>query len=256
MSDQKLRFRAVPMLLSTLAGAGLLLAQDFLQKDYRQWSKGECQKVLEDSPWARRLTQGYPIIVPLGQMSPETANELIPEITYIVQLRSALPIRQALVRQQQIEQKYDRMSVEQKQAFDQSASRFLAAVFSDTVIVHVEYSANAPFFAQSLARYWQTASPEALKQAMNMIPPHAEKIPPLRVVVGQGGNHAFEMVFPRSAGGQPLLDPAAKSFAVEFQAPLFETSPVPGGLGGGVRLNRVYTEFKVAKMIVQGHLQY
>lgn len=253
---RRLTLRALPLFLSVLAGVGLLLAQDFLRKDYRQWSREECQKMLQDSPWARRLTQGYPIMPSIGQMSPDTAKELIPEITYIVQLRSALPIRQALVRQQQIEQKYDRMSVDEKQAFDQSASRFLAAAFPDTVIVHVEYSANAPFFGQSLARYWQTANPEALKGAMNMISPHGEKIPPLRLVVAQGSNHAFEMVFPRSAGGQPLLDPAAKSFGVEFQAPLFETRPAPGGTAGGVRLSRVYVEFKVAKMILQGQLQY
>lgn len=57
--------------------------------------------------------------------------------------------------------------------------------------------------------------------------PRGEKIPPLRLIVAQGDNRAFEMVLPRGIGGHPVLDPAANSFGVEFQDPLLRDDARP-----------------------------
>jgi len=183
------------------------------------------------------------------------AREANPSITYTIQLRSALPIRQALVRLQQIERKYAKMSAEERQKFDQTASGFLTASFPDSVVVHVEYGANAPLFERSLAQYWQTSNREELKRSMYVFVPGKEKIPALKLIMGRGDSRGFEMVFPRTVNGKPLLDSAAKTLAIEFDAPQMEDAPVPGGLASGIRIRRILVEFKVAKMLVSGKLE-
>ena len=52
-----------------------------------------------------------------------------PTISYNLQFRSALPIREAQVRTAQLNSKYDKMSAEQKAAFDANSANFWRSRF-------------------------------------------------------------------------------------------------------------------------------
>ena len=93
------------VLLLSLVEFGV--GEDFWQKKpYQEWSEKECQRLLHDSPWAdtfttveskTRTTQRYDDL--------DRAAEPLPELSYVAQIRSALPIRQALMRQLQLDTK-------------------------------------------------------------------------------------------------------------------------------------------------------
>jgi hypothetical protein len=94
----------------------------WLQKDWTQWTQQDCKSVLEESPWVY-----YWFASDYGTLR-KTA-----------QLRSALPIREALLRQQQLEQRYDKMKPAQKQAFDQQHSGDLTASDDTPILLYVDH---------------------------------------------------------------------------------------------------------------------
>jgi hypothetical protein len=113
--------------ISALLAAAILAvfavqASDFwLSKDWKQWSRDECARILVESPWAhiwrgqlqtqapisqpprtQQNTNPAPLLNSPAQNPPVPANAA--EDGYAVQLRSALPIREAIVRQLEIAQ--------------------------------------------------------------------------------------------------------------------------------------------------------
>ena len=132
-------------------------AADFWEKkEYKQWSQTECKKLLEDSPWAKQFTLTEVKAIDNSAASRENTDSAQPYVKYQTQFRSAKPVRQAIVRQGQIAQKYDSLPPEQKQEFDKKADSFISADLSDNVIVYVTYEANNRDNDRELARYWQS----------------------------------------------------------------------------------------------------
>jgi len=118
------------LLWAGLTGAGL--AQDeWLSKPFEQWSKAEAQKLLTDSPWARtqeaRLDFGSEVRRIAGAPTTSSGHQSIEmgganitvDYRVTLRLRSALPIRRALVRVKHIEAKYDQLSAKERAAFDE-----------------------------------------------------------------------------------------------------------------------------------------
>ncbi|HUK29739.1 MAG TPA: hypothetical protein VLV89_01420, partial [Candidatus Acidoferrum sp.] len=85
----------------------------WVAKDWTQWTEDDCKAVLEHSPWGRDL----------------------PAHEFGEQLRSALPIRQALLRKAQLDEFYDRMKPDKKLAFDQAHAHDLDP--SDCVVIDI-----------------------------------------------------------------------------------------------------------------------
>lgn len=95
---------------TTLALCGVIFVQEgWRSKPYQQWTKDDIIKIVSDSPWAQ-----------VQQVSPTTGDRIpaayVPGVT--IRLRSALPIRQALLRLKQIEAKYDKMNDKERAEFD------------------------------------------------------------------------------------------------------------------------------------------
>ena len=174
------------------------------------------------------------------------------QIKYQMQFRSALPVRQALVRQMQIAQKYDSLGPEQKQQFDKGAKAFLDANFSDAVVVYVTYETNSQAKAMELARHWQSQSTDLLKNNVFLRNSRGEQVPLAQFNPPQGSERSFQFIFPRQVNGKPLASPEDKSLMLEFTYPVVD---IPGGygkLGDG----RGFMEFKPKKMVFQGELVY
>ncbi|MFQ5817004.1 MAG: hypothetical protein ACE5H2_03480 [Terriglobia bacterium] len=238
--------------LAALLLASPAHAKDFWkEKDYRRWSKKECLKLLRNSPWTKQKTFSTVHIDPVAAAEPTTGEigpqgfpqagrerQANPRTTYQVQLRSALPVRQAIVRLTQINQKYDKMSPQEQQAFDQRAEQFLAVRFPEIVVVHVSYGTTVTDDDRELARHWQSQTTETLRNFVFLMGARRIKVPLLGYAVAEGAGREFQLVFPRQSEGQPLLGPQDKSLKLEFNHPNIR--------GQGEK--RVFIEWKVKKM--------
>jgi len=220
------------------------------KKDWKQWSKDDCKKVLEDSPWAQRWNQTNAKMANFATRTSGTqglGSESEVGVYYVVQFRSARPIREAVVRETLIANRYDQLDPEQKEGMRKQTEGFLNRTYDDVIVVHVVYGSNVQEYNRDLATFWQTRYPEGtVPQEAFLDGPRGQKIAPLRLISPKGGAQEFELIFPRAVGGKPLLEPGDKTIAVEF------VSPAVGNLDS----SRVFAEFKVDKMMQSGQIIY
>lgn len=244
----KNKFPVLLLIFSLCSLAAFQGSEFWHKKEYRQWSEREVKKLLEDSPWARGYTLSQVHITPLQQDNTDvTGRERVdnPRFTYQVQFRSAQPLRQAMVRQMQLTQKYDQMAEDKKQAFDEEAGKFLAARFPDSVVVNISFTTNVQQDDRDVARHWQTQTTDTLKNSTFLISPKGEKVALQRYTVASAGR-SFQFVFPRQLEGRPLVGPQDKSIKLEFIHPRVRTASEV----------RVFIEFKADKMLMQGEVAY
>jgi len=234
MEKTKQRSR-VSILIAILTLAVLTAnASDFwLAKDWTQWSKSDSESMLADSPWAHTWRGGGP------------AGD---QLAFTVQLRSALPIRQAIVRQLQFDQKYDKMTDAQRSAFDTRAAQILSRGYDDAILVHVDYSKG--FGAPYLPFVWFPSHSDTRVLDPSLVTEDGNRIIPTRF--DSKPDHTFDLVFQRTKDGAPMIKEGQKHFSVQFHSPQFTNSnqgiDVPG--------RNVGVEFDLGKMVVSGKLNY
>lgn len=220
------------------------------KKDWKQWSKDDCKKVLEDSPWAQRWSQSNSKVANFATPSRGTqgvGSESELSVYYVVQFRSARPIREAVVRQVLIANQYDLMDPEKKEAMRKQTEGFLNRNYDDVIVVHVVYGSNVQEYNRDLATFWQTHYSEGtVPQEAFLNGPRGQKVAPMRLISPKGGAQEFELIFPRVVEGKPILEPGDKTIGVEFVSPAV----------GSVDSARVFTEFKVDKMALNGQIIY
>jgi hypothetical protein len=239
---------AASLLLLATSAAG----QGFWdKKEWKKWSAEDCKKMLQDSPWARRWSQTESKMAEFASKNPTAGgtqgvgDESKLEVWYVIQLRSSLPIRAAIVRQQAIQLKYD-SDEKIRAAVDKQAEGILGAKFDDVIIVHVYYGSNIPQYERELATVWQSVPPGTVPQAAFLNLESGKKVTPLRFVSPKSGSDEFELIFPRVVDGEPAITANSKVVGVEFHSPAVQR--VPEG--------RVYVEFKPDKMKYNGALSY
>ncbi len=241
--------RMICLSISALLLLATAFAADFWEKkDYKQWSQNECKKLLEDSPWAKQFTVvSSDAGIDTSQTNRTNTDSAAPYIKYQVQFRSAKPVRQAIVRQGQLAQKYDSLPAAQKQEFDKKADSFISADFSEAVVVYVTYSTNNPDNDRDMARYWQSQTADLLKNNVYLSNTNGEKVYLSNFAAEQGAGRSFQFVFARELNGKPLINGMQdKSLILNF------AYPVVGNMGDG----KGYLEFKVDKMIFDGAVAY
>ena len=220
-------------------------SKDFWEKkEYKEWSEKECSKMLENSPWVEK----HEVTSIDVNMADATASDgRPPYVKYQIQLYSALPIRQAIVRQAQIDNKYDDLSPEQKQQLDKQTDAILNANYEDHVVVYITYESNLPRSTiTQLVNYWQTQNTDRLKFSVFLTGSKGERVPLSQYVVSQSSQQAFQFVFPRKVDGREILGPEDKDLTLEFQY------PAAGRVGGGT----AFVSFKTKKMMYNGKLEY
>jgi hypothetical protein len=99
-------------------------AEELLGEDWKSWTAADCDLILTRSNWA----------MPSGMQGTITGGLLI-------ELRSALPIREALLRQLQIKKHYDTMDAQQKLAFDKKNPPEIVESENDPILLYVERDA-------------------------------------------------------------------------------------------------------------------
>jgi hypothetical protein len=118
------------ILLSICLSSAVLAQDELMKKSFSQWTKNEANKILNDSNWAvtqeARIDFGTQVrkiagapTSDEGHLAAEMNGANIPvDYRVTLRLRSAQPVRQALVRLKQLEAKYDTMSENDRAAFD------------------------------------------------------------------------------------------------------------------------------------------
>ena len=205
-------------------------ASDFwLSKDWKQWSKDECTAILAESPWVHTWRSG----------------DLGSEIVCAIQLRSSLPVRQAIVRQLQFEQKYDKLSADQRTSFDSQAAQILNRTYDDTILVQVDFAGDSTRILPDLHAYVQRSG-GSLNAAL--ITDDGTQIPASQVDWSPKVS-GFVLRFPRSSNGIPTIKDGQKRFSVQFQIPV-------AGVATTSANRHVHVEFDLSKMMVGEKLSY
>jgi hypothetical protein len=241
-------------ILAVLGFAALVTGADdfWVKKDWKTWSKAECKKMLEDSPWAKRfLIENNSSNGQLpGSLTDSPGfgltNKGAGEVTYDVQLLTAAPVREAFIREQQIEQKYDKMSDAEKNAFDAKIEKQMNGTKADVIIVRVVFEANKPVLADAVKAYWQSLPPDTVPPNFYLVTEKGTRIPPLTFSFTKGSEAEFGVTFPRNLGAVPVISTDTKSLSVQFQnPPIYEYGEKP-----------LAVEFKLDKMMWNGKLTY
>jgi hypothetical protein len=219
------RTASIALIVLGFAVLGVRAGDGWVDKDWRNWSKEEVQVVLHDSPWSKRWAKGQvntsaalPGVSGAGQEG--AAGEGAPRIDYYFQIRSAEPVREAIVRQFQFDQEYDTsMSDKEKKSFDEKAAQILNRSYDDVIVVHVLYSSNIQSFERELATYWQSLTQDSIKDKVYLITERGDRVAPTRFVSSKTGTYEFELNFPRTVNGEPLIHTRDKEFSIQFQNP-------------------------------------
>lgn len=221
--------------------ASTVSAQFWKEKDFRKWSKAECEKLLADSPWAKNRPLSDVVIRPLmtGSLPSREGN---PEIIYQARFLSALPIRQAIAQQERLDPRFKKLSPDERKAVEEREANWLKLDFGDDIVIQVVYQTNMPVLLQDLDRVWASRPAESWKLDTYLITAKG-KIAPIDVLRPPARGE-FQLVFPRTVKGHPLLQADDKVLALEFVHP-----------GAGIfPRERVYLEFKVQEMLLDGRL--
>jgi hypothetical protein len=223
------------LLLNFLAMPLAAAKEDFWsKKPYQNWSAEETRRLLEESPWATTLTlTGFQSNVTSGRGTTGGEMEVAPSITYTLQFRSALPIREAQVRSSQLNSHYDAMSAEQKSAFAANAGKFLAVTFPDRVVVSVSFHSSVQTFDSQLRSYWASQSRATLGTSV-YLNTSKERLSPVNYSVKED---TFQLTFPRP---KQLLP--GEKISVEFVHPRTDV----------IQRQRIFLEFILKKMLVNG----
>jgi hypothetical protein len=140
----------------------LVYAQNELPaRPYSHWSKKEAEAVLNDSPWAKkqelRIKFDKETQVAAGsysgvssnaaaQSQTEVTTQMPVDFIFTLRLRSALPVRQALVRLKALETNVDKMTEQQGAAFETQMKGLLEcpACAANYVVTLSSKSKNSP----------------------------------------------------------------------------------------------------------------
>lgn len=141
---------------------GVVYAQNELpNKPYLHWSKGEAEAVLNASPWAKqqevRIKFEKETQVAAGsysgvsssaaaQSQTEVTSQMPVDFIFTLRLRSALPVRQALFRLKALENNVEKMTDQQRVAFDTQMKGLLEcpACAANYVVTLSSKSKNSP----------------------------------------------------------------------------------------------------------------
>ncbi len=226
--------------------------QPWVEKDWTQWTSTDCENVLKYSPWAYYSDEG-------GR---ETGPSVYVSDWILIQLRSALPIRQALLRQIQLQKHYDKMDSQKRQAFDQEHAADLAEGDNSQVVVW-ETHGGQDDLPRGSRDDLRDSNP--MRQCALLLSDGALVMPLQITVSGLTMSNTAEYVFPRMVNGKPLYASTDKAFSIVPGAvlPYHERKEKLGPLSPGdfhrlVIPGRPSTplEFPTPTLMYKGKLEY
>lgn len=134
-----MKLKRLLMLLVCVCGLTSIVSAQKTDKPFNTWNRDQAQKVLSDSSWAKTYQSpegsAFASAVQSGReqrqnansggSNPSSVSRNFGPAPVVIRLHSALPIRQAIIRLQQLGLGYDKANEEQRAKFDTSAKAFL-----------------------------------------------------------------------------------------------------------------------------------
>lgn len=242
-----------------------VFAQKFVEKPFQRWSKDEAIKVLSSSSWAQtyQSTEGSSRADQLqvareqrqtansGGSNPRSVARNFGPPPVVIRLHSALPVRQALVRMQQLSARYDKMDEKQKTEFDTSAKGFLdCAICQNYYVVTLTQAPDSS--GQTIEEgIFQRMTLKDLKGNVYLLNEKGEQRELVQFTPPKGRGDSAVFFFARKGDkGTSFLTPQNKEVKFVFKNE-FLTSKNP--YAGLVPLN---FEFKVSKMMVGDNVAF
>jgi hypothetical protein len=216
-------------------------------KDWTQWNSWDCYFVLNDSPWALKV---------FGSLAAGGDDGFI---NTVIQLRSALPIRQALVRQLQLQKRYDKMNVQKKQEFDQQSAADLAARPDGNLVVVIYNSSTEPPAADHpitlLGPFPARQAALQLAGGTLILPIQINKVKYMSTSIDEYMNQ-FEYVFPRTVNGRDLFTKTDSSMTLKLGAPLVVDKKTNKVEQRDFQNSGFEYTFKISDLMYKGKLEY
>jgi len=210
------------------AAAGAALAQEpWAGKPFGEWTKKEAERILADSPWAQTRTvkvQGERRVQSVaGSSLPGASGSEDPSVraviggaeaptdfSFTLRLRSALPVRQALVRLRQLEAGYDGMKGADRAAFDARTRGLLdCPACSDYYVLTLSARSKEARGADPVFTTLKGARLEDLKRYVYLANDRGKRRPLVNVVAPKVPGDEAVFYFARlDEAGEPLFTPA------------------------------------------------
>ena len=179
----------------------------WVAKDWTTWTAEDCRAVLVSSPWVQSVSVG---------------GDYGPVLDTSVRIVSALPIRQALLRQKQLDKNYDKMNAAKKQEFDQEHATDLSDPGEDKIIVEISNdSVWSPYASDIPGNVYidEKAAPmaqAAIQRSDGVL------VPPISTKVVKNGEYEndCQYVFPGIVDGKPIFTSSDTSFSIVMGGPL------------------------------------
>ena len=207
-------------------------AQKAWQRPYQQWNIDDTEKVLTDSPWVHTLQKGGVSSIPFPNMGARSMGGVT------LRLRSGLPVRQAIVRLRQIKANYDRMSPEEKAAFDERQKISLECPGCKNNYIVALYPPPSRLKEIPL---------DVLKGYIQLRNDRGESRPLVHIELpGTASDEAILFFSRLNEKGEALLTPTSKKFGITFDPDVFRNDAM-----GIVRF-----EFDVSKLILNGEVAF
>ena len=238
--------------------------QKFLQKSYKEWSADEASKILKDSGWANEYQSEEGLISAQQQQQARDSNDnnrgtyrgnqgrvdIPAPIT--MRLHSAMPIRQAMVRLQQIGANYDKMNAEDKQKFDDQKAKFLeCGICKDYYVVTLsKWKDTSTSVSDGI---FQTMTLDELRGKIYLLNDKDEKLELTQFTPPKNAADAAVFFFKRTnEKGEPFFTSSDK--LVRF---VFSNELRTGTVNAYSKLIPKSFDFKVAKMLsADGKLEF
>ncbi|HZI48256.1 MAG TPA: hypothetical protein VFD75_10715 [Pyrinomonadaceae bacterium] len=221
-----------------LAAADSVVGQK-QSKPWKEWSKTDAQKVLNDSPWAHlQVDQDFVEPTPLTRPPDPSIDTRLKQndgMTYGIRFFSARPVRQAFVRMIQLQKKDLTPEVMTR------LNTFAEVASEDSIIIAVTIEnpdANMLGKAMQIVR---NATTPAIQNTT-----YLERSDGKRVFIEQytppgGDGFGARFIFPRMLDGKPFL-------SSDFTMVRFVSD-----LGNSIKMNMTY---KVKDMMLDGKLEF
>jgi hypothetical protein len=239
----RLPIEALAALLFLLLISAIVSAQD-KKIPWTEWSKKDAEKVLNDSAWGQ--TQVDTNVTEMfykptsranatsGQRGEEGALNQEIKVTYHIRFFSARPVRQALVRLYQIQEKPDAESEKGLRSFAELESK-------DSIILTVSFESTDGRYTGKAMQAFNSAVTAIMKNKTYLERNDGKRLFLTSYVPPGRDGFGARFVFPRNVGGQPFIGPDTKD--VRFFADFNDT----------LKLNM---KFKVSEMMYNGSLEY
>lgn len=212
------------MLMCGLFGSAAAQEEKANDSSYRQWTKADVVKLLSDSPWARTQTQrvqrrgqvrsiaGQNEAATGERRGELTSAEDAYDYSFTMRLRSAVPVRQAIVRLVQLDSNYDRMQPAERKALDAQTRELLECrECADFYIVSVGFASSNNSVTDLIYQWFSGQTLPGIKGYVYLANDHGGRRDLARFIAPKAPGDEVFFLFPRlDDKGQPLFTPADK----------------------------------------------